>query len=36
LLSRPTELSSSDIEAIKTRGQLLRSHALAQQATRTH
>lgn len=36
LLSRPTELSSSDVEAIKTRGQLLRSHALAQQATRTH
>ena len=36
LLSQPTALSSSDIEAIKSRGQLLRSHALAQQATRAH
>jgi hypothetical protein len=36
LLSQPTELSSSAVAAIKTRGQLLRSHALAQQATRAH
>jgi len=36
LLSDAAGLSTTDIAAIKTRGQLLRSHALAQLAVRTH
>jgi hypothetical protein len=36
LLSKETGLDGRDVEAIKTRSQLLRSHALAQQATRAH
>jgi hypothetical protein len=36
LLSKYPGLASSEIEAIKTRAQLLRSHALAQQASRAH
>lgn len=36
LLSKQDTVPMSDVEAIKTRSQLLRSHALAQHATRMH
>jgi len=36
LLSQVPEISATEVAAIRSRGQLLRSHALAQQAARAH